>query len=176
MSDNNDDVMDDVQSTQKIAGSKILTYGFIGFVFLLIVILLFSCGPRKGTMQYGICKSFLELVLPYPHTIKSNIVEQYSSAVRIYFTHTDAFGEYRLNMIECAFANDEFTGQGFVKDIIFDNFLDIAEIEPIKGNRYKVKQEILDEFNVSIPAIAASEPDLTLPPRMPDTLRGLKDR
>jgi len=121
-----------------------------GAAGLLLIILLgmLSCSPKKGTILYGICSAFLEQMITYPHTIQHTAVEQYPAAVRIYYTQTDAFGQYGLEMIECGF---ERTGEG--------------QLKFVKGmrNREAFDAETVRRLNLSIPAIVAAKPDLTLP-------------
>lgn len=139
--------------------ARVMLAGWIGGFFLVILLGFVACQPAKGTIYYGICAAFLEQTLPYPETIRHTAIEQYPSATRIYFTSIDAFGQYKLEMIECAYKNDAQKG------LIIDRAL---------FNRVDMDKALIDKFNPSIPAIIASEPDLTLPPPLPDALENLK--
>lgn len=138
---------------------KFILFGSIGALLLIILLSVFACQPRKGSILYGICSAYLEQQIPYPETIRHGRVEQYPKAVRIYYTHIDAFGQYQLEMIECSFIQDPVKG---------------AQIEKILHNRDEVDQEKIRKFNISLSAVMAGEPDLTLPPPMAHALRGLK--
>lgn len=128
---------------------KIIFLGAGGALLLLCVMFLLSGSDgRQGTILYGICSAFLEQQVTYPETINQTYVEQYPRAVRIYFTQTDAFGQYRLEMMECSFVKNP------QNQII---------MEKASLNRQDISEGIIQKFNLSIPAIIASEPDLTLP-------------
>jgi hypothetical protein len=153
---------------KKATSTEGIIYGSIIVVILFIITTTVqSCMPRKGNILYGICGEFLNLQIPYPHTINKTQVEFYGGrAVRIYYTHIDPFGEYRLENIECAFKQDPEKGL-VVETIYFDEVNDVTKKTrvPGKGKRYEVTRENLDNFNETLSpwAIANSEPDLTIP-------------
>lgn len=132
---------------------KIAGVAITGILLLIILFSVFSCGPRKGNMLYGICKTYLEQNIPYPETIRHTNVEQYPSATRIYFTSIDPFGQYKLEYLECVY---KFDAQNNVS------------VDKILLNRREEPQEKIDLFNKSLSAIVAGKPDLTLPNRMLD--------
>lgn len=131
----------------------------------LIVIALLGYGiywlfmPYKGGMAYGLCKVFLELNIRYPQTIRYSTVEEFDSSVRIWYTQVDSFGEYRLEPIQCFFKPDDQYGSVFEKVTI---------------NRRLVDQEIVDDFNKTLPILFAYPPDLTAPTPLPDSLKDLQ--
>jgi len=135
-------------------------------IIMAIVMVIQSCTPRKGTILYGVCKSFLEMQVTFPETIEYDFVEQYRKAVRIYFTHNDSFGEYRVEFIECSFTQHPEKGIQLEK-VVFNNIKESTEKNrvPNRGKLYAVKQEIIDLFNQSesSEAILLNNPDLTLP-------------
>ncbi len=139
-----------------------VTFGFL----LLTLLVMKACEPAKGTILYGICGAFLEQQLEYPETIQHNYVEQYSSAIRVYYSHTDGFGQYLTEYIECSFEQDPKKGLQ-LKSVIFNTIKLITKKEPIKnkGRLYEVEQKYIDKFNESnsINVILSTEPDLTLP-------------
>ncbi len=132
-------------------------YGGMAGAFLFIVLLAFSCGPRQGTMLYGVCRTFLEMYVPYPNTLRYVGVEEYVKVgkVRIDFAHIDASGSFSINMMECAFLQDPLRG---------------LQLEKVEVNRKLVDPAEVTVFNPSIPAIAASQPDLALPSHIPGFL------
>jgi hypothetical protein len=135
---------------------KIIKYGVIGIGLLLILLMVYSCQPKKGSMGYGICSAFLELNTTYPQTLEYTDVEFSNTAVRIYFSNIDAFGEFKHEMIECTFVADAKTG---------------VKLSQVKRNRNPVDSKTLNEFNPTIPAIMNSEPYLVLPPEWENQLR-----
>ena len=126
----------------------LLGYG----IYLLFV-------PYKGTMAFGICKVFLELNTQYPQTLRLSTVEELGMSVRIWYTQTDSFGEYRLEPLQCYFKPDDT--YGFILDKVT---LSRREVDPL----------LVSEFNKSIPTILAHPPDLTLPIPLPDSLQDLQ--
>lgn len=139
---------------------KLFAVGFLGFLFLVIILAVFSCGPRKGTILYGICKTYLEQNIAYPETIRPVNVEQFPSATRIYYTSVDPFGQYKLEYIECVYKFDAQNNLSVDKVLI---------------NRRDEDQDKIDNFNKSLPAVVAGKPDLTLPPPPPDIEELLKN-
>lgn len=152
---------------KNFTGTQGIVLGTVIFSFLfLTVIIVQSCTPRKGTILYGMCGSFLEQQVIFPETIQHSTVEQYRKAVRIYFTHIDGFGEYQLEFIECSFFQDPAQGVQ-MESVYFDSVKDVTQKEraPGKGRLYKVEQKYIDLFNrsQSPKAIVYSNPNLELP-------------
>lgn len=136
----------------------------------IILTLIQSCAPRQGSFLYGVCGTFLEKQIAFPHTLQHTSVEQYKQALRIYFTHIDSFGQYQFEMIECTFRQDP--EKGFLLNQVFFNYVkSITEKEriPGKGRLYAVRQEVIDLFNQSNSAktIMSQNPDLSLPQMRP---------
>lgn len=125
-------------------------FGGIGGSVLLLVLMVFSCQPAKGPMAFGICSVFLELNTPYPLTLQYTDYESSYTAIRIYYTSTDPFGEYKQEMIECSFTADEQMGM---------------RVNQILRNRRPVDQETINKFNILLPTIIASDPYRVLPPK-----------
>ncbi|MCF8495420.1 MAG: hypothetical protein K9G62_01995 [Alphaproteobacteria bacterium] len=135
------------------------------YAVILGGILFFSYGvyqlfiPHQGTIGFGVCKVFLEQNVQYPHTLHLSKVEQFSTSVRIWFTQTDSFGEYRMEPIQCFFrAHEEW---GF-------------ELDKVTIRRRELDPAIVERFNPTIPYIKAAPPDLSLPMPLPDSLENLK--
>lgn len=132
---------------------RIFAVGFVVFLLLMTLLIMFSCGPRQGTMLYGICKTYLEQSIPYPETMVPTNVEQYAAATRIYFTSIDPFGQFKLEYIECTYKADA------QNNLIVDKVL---------INRREEDPDRVKNFNASLSAIIAAEPDLSLPEPYPD--------
>lgn len=120
------------------------------FAALLGVVLLsvYGCQPQKASMAYGICSTFLELHTPYPHTLRHVALEGSRTAVRIYFTSTDPFGQFKQETMECKFGPDERMGM---------------KLTEILRNRRPVDAALVNEFNQTLPIIMASDPYLAMP-------------
>ena len=128
---------------------KAIKFGSIGVALLLVIMMVYSCQPKEGPAGYAICSTFLELTSDYPHTLEFNDVEFSRTAVRIYFSSIDPFGEFKHEMIECTFAPDEETG------------MRLAEV---KRNRNTIDQQEIREFNQSLKYIDKSKMYRVLPP------------
>ncbi len=152
---------------KKATSTEGIKYGVGGFIVIFVLFMIVqSCTPRKGTLLYGICGSFLELNLQYPHTIEHARVEQYRKAIRIYYNHLDSFGEYQREFIECAFVQDPEKGIQ-LETVFIDHIKPITKKERTvgKGRLYQVEQKYIDLFNLSRSpaAVMSQDPDLTLP-------------
>lgn len=136
-------------------------FGAGGLFLIYGIYLLFK--PFEGGMGFGVCKVFLENYVRYPSTITYRAVEDYNDNVRIWFSHTDAFGEYRQEALRCYYGPDteNMPGRGFV-------------MTRATMNRRDIDPEIVSKFNISIPAIRANPPDLVYPPAIPDALSDMK--
>lgn len=139
---------------------KLIVIGSSSFLLMLVVLIMFACQPPKGTIMYGLCSAFLEQIVDYPPTVQHLYVEQFPRSVRIYFNQMDAFGQFTQNTIECA------ADPKALPNIRFDTVL---------FNRKPVDPAKVERFNPSIPVIAASKPDLTLPEPPEDALKDLPD-
>lgn len=152
---------------EKATSTQGIITGAVSVLVLFVVVMIVqSCTPRKGTILYGMCKSFLEVQIPFPETIEHSFVEQYRKAIRIYFTHTDPFGQYQMEYIECSFFQDAAKGVQ-LESVYFDHVKKITETTraPGKGRLYAVKEKHIEMFNNSRSpaAIVKNNPDLTLP-------------
>lgn len=153
---------------KKATGTQGIVWGtsVFGLIFLVVIIVQ-TCTPRQGNILYGMCREFLTLQLPFPHTMQQNTLAFYPSGVRIYYTHIDGFGEYQLEMVECAFYQDPTNGVQ-IENVFFNYVKDVTEKEraPGKGRLYAVKKEVIDLFNKSrSPAamVKSEDMDLSIP-------------
>lgn len=156
MSDDDTKTLDDILSTEANKEAregrfkkKYIKYVIGVAVVLFILLLVISCQPRQGSSIYGICSTFLELNTQYPHTLRYLDTETSRTAVRIYFTQVDAFGQLKQEMIECTFGPDE---KGYLKMV------------RAARNRRPVDAELVEKFNMTLPAVMAGKPYLVLPP------------
>lgn len=128
--------------------------GLIGFVVW------YGFQPIKGPIQVGICRTYIDLVVPYPWTVKINVTEVFDRSQRLYFTYMTSFGGYRSSMIDCKFATDPVTGQPVLQDISID--------------RRSIGPEKVKVFAATIPAVVAADPDLIIPFPLGDDMIHLK--
>ncbi len=127
---------------------KQIGFGILGAILLVILMSIYGCQPKKASMAYGICSTFLELNTPYPHTLNYTDLDGSRTAVRIYFTSTDPFGQFKQEMIECKFGPDEKTGM---------------KLTEAYRNRRLMDAKLVRDFNLALPTIMASDPYLVKP-------------
>ncbi|MFP4313782.1 MAG: hypothetical protein ACLFR0_05585 [Alphaproteobacteria bacterium] len=123
------------------------------FIALIGYGIWFLFKPFKQGMNYGICKVFAELQVPYPYTIYYSEVIEFSDSVRIWFSYLDSFGDYRLVPIQCYFAPHERYGFG---------------VSQVTIGRREIDPDVVERFNASIPAIVSNPPDLIYPTPLPN--------
>ena len=111
--------------------------------------------PFKADMSFGICRVFLELNVQYPQNLVISDVEYVRNFVRLWYMQTDAFGQERMENMECHFGWDETRGSYLTKVLV-----ERREVDPKKVER----------FNTSMDTIFAYPPDLTYPRRLRDAL------
>ena len=90
--------------------------------------------------------------MPYPHTIYVSEVNQLTSgAMRLWYTHTDAFGEFRMEEFRCTIERDPQTGRQFLSEVRM-------------GEKIYIDQETLKNWNGAIPyfEVATFEPKTPL--------------
>jgi len=147
--------MDDVLKKQgaKAVDAKTLKqrkdyikYGSIGAGCLIVLFFLFSGQTPKGPLEYGVCSVFLEMNTPYPHTLKYLGVEGSRTSIRIYYTSTDPFGQYKMEMLDCKFSTKKL------------------EMTEALINRRPVPKELVQKFNRILPTLVQSDLYLDIPP------------
>lgn len=120
-----------------------------GVFFLLVLLVWYGMQPFKGNMDYGICRTFAELRIAYPSTMKILSYENYGSAWKVFYSFIGEYGEQRSNYIDCAFTTNPANNQ--------------RELAEVKINRRPVPKEELKRFNQSIPGVIKGKPNLIIP-------------
>lgn len=106
---------------QKARRAKMFKYGYyaIGLLVVLYIIGSITGGARYGSIQYGICRGFLERYVPFPQSIKILKVAEGPEIARILYSHTNTFGQFRLQEMECQFKPDQkLANRDFLKRIL----------------------------------------------------------
>lgn len=111
--------------------------------------------PFEAGMDFGFCRVFLEQYVQYPTELELSEVEERRDFIRIWYMHTDSFGQDRMDNIECYHGKDPQRGY---------------YISKIRVNRREIDPERVKLFNTSLPTIVAYPPDLTYPRRFRDAL------
>lgn len=146
---------------------KLYWLGGVAFVGLLIMLMMM---PRQGTIQYGICRVFVELSEPYPQEVRILNVDDFvplGGPVKITYKKTDPFGIEAVNTIECFFKRDEAgTPTTTVQKIDING----------KSRVYSAEHpDYIAKFNQGIPAILKNRPSLDLPDFSLDNLVDYKN-
>lgn len=134
---------------------------YLGLILLFIFLIKWGIQPFQSSIEYGICKTFLELNVSYPTTLHVNELNVLSDGTyRLWFSQVDPFGASRTDSFQCNFAQNPETGQlALTKVKIGTLFLDKQKIE---------------YFNTAIPYLVANPPDLTYPMPLSDNIANLQ--
>ena len=159
MSDNKQIIETDTTEKKKFGKKKWIALGVIAIVSWIIW---YGFQPLKGTIHVGICRSFAELKLRYPTTMTVTESYVFEKSQRLTYTYIDPFGNYKSSRIECRFKYPIGSPN--------------LELESIMIDRRSVSTDEIGRFNVSIPGILASDPDITIPFPPSDTLMSLKEK
>lgn len=151
-----------IKQEKKIAAKKkrkwAIIFGVIGLLYFLIQ---WGLEPPKSSIEYGICKTFLELQLSYPTTLHVNELNVLSDgSYRLWFSQVDSFGTRRADMFQCFFGLDAETGQ--------------LKIAKVRMGAVFIDQQKIEYFNHTIPALIANPPDLTWPYPLSNNIAHLK--
>ena len=156
INDRNEDGLQPITLKQKI-----IFFGSVGLVVLVVVLIINAVMSKpKGTELFGVCKTFIELQVKYPRTLDITEVEQFARAVRIYYSYIDPYGNHKSDFIECAF--ERVPGKG-------------VQLQTILLNRTEIDEEVIADFNETITAVRAGDPDLTVPRAFGNNLKDLKN-
>lgn len=140
---------------KKKLDKKWILGGVAVFGFLVFAVLY----PMQGTIQYGICKVFVELSEQYPQEVTPLSVDDFihiGGPVKITYRKIDPFGVNSVNTVECTFKRDPATGVPTTE---------LRKVDINGKNRiYNAESpENVAKFNKSIPAILENPPSLDLP-------------
>lgn len=137
---------------------KFIIIGVIGFLYFVVS---WGMQPYKATMEYGICKTFLELNLVYPFTLHVNELDVLNDgSYRMWYTQVDSFGSNRMDSFQCYFSNDPQTG--------------MLQLSKVKFGKIFLEQEKIAYFNTAIPYLMEHPPDLTWPMPLSDNVANLQ--
>ncbi|MBI1302131.1 MAG: hypothetical protein GC137_10845 [Alphaproteobacteria bacterium] len=136
-----------------------IIWGLVAAFFAWVGWYLFK--PYKASADYGICKSFLELFLPYPHTLYvGEILYQRDGSMRLWYTHIDGFGEHRLEPFDCKLTVNPETGR--------------QELVSLKLNKVFVPQDEIIALNNALPYFWENPVILTWPAPLPNSIQDLQ--
>lgn len=151
-----------LREEKKQKRKKNIKYGAIAaVVFFIGYSIWFLVKPFKASAEYGICRTFLELTLPYPHTLyvsELNFLRQ-GRGLKLWYTHTDAFGEYRMESFVCTLAIDSETGR--------------LAVANIKLNKVNMEASKVAQLNHALVMFETNPLILNYPTELPDSLGAL---
>lgn len=132
-----------------------------GGVLFIAWALNYLFAPFQLSVPYGVCKTYLELNVPYPKTIYVSEADFLADkSVRIWFSQTDPFGEYRMQSFHCFFTEHPETGK-----MIFSK---------IKMGKVDIDSATIDLYNKALPVLASVQMDLRYPAPLPDVISDLQ--
>ena len=135
----------------------------LGGLVLIIAIIVWSMMPRTGTVYYGACKTYVELHMHFPHSMKILNVIESGREVRIQYNQIDAYGQFTFNEVVCKFKQND---KGKV-------MLDSVNLN--RSTQYPMENDkSIEEFNEVIDIVLKKPPDLTLPPPMPQDIEDFR--
>ncbi|MCK5383925.1 MAG: hypothetical protein KAJ29_00015 [Alphaproteobacteria bacterium] len=144
---------------------------FIKRSLLAIILLFFSYStwflfkPFKASAEYGICHTLLELHITYPYSLYvSEMKIKRDGAMKLWYTHTDAFGGYRMEPFICRveFFPDPNTN------------VNLPRVTELKFNKVTVGPEQLAFLNNAMPYFVAFPLVKNYPVPLPDSLADLQ--
>lgn len=117
--------------------------------------------PFKASAEYGVCRTMLELTVPYPYSIYvSEIKSKRDGALEMWYTHTDGFGEYRMESFTCRMHLNQQSG----------NF----EITELKMHKVTMDPQKLAYLNNAMPYFTENPLILNWPAELPDSIGDLQ--
>lgn len=139
----------------KIKGPAILLsiLGVLGYGYYIFTM------PVVGSIGFGMCKVFLERWVEYPSSLRLSEIKEFRDSVRIWYIQTDSFGQYRMEPIQCFYANTPERG---------------FHMEKITINRRDLEPQVVNDFNRSMPSIRMVEEYLHIPYPLPDNIADMR--
>jgi hypothetical protein len=134
-----------------------------GLFFCYIMWLGFK--PFKASAEYGICRTMLELHIPYPHTLYvSEMRIKRDGTLELWYTHIDAFGEYRMEPLLCRI---EYHADP-------ETNLPTPKVTELKFNKINLGPERLAFLNNAMPYFVEFPLIQVYPAALPDSLADLQ--
>ncbi|MGH1456378.1 MAG: hypothetical protein ACRBDI_06325 [Alphaproteobacteria bacterium] len=132
-------------NTQKKKKKKSLIVKSVAFSFIALISYGFYwlLKPFMAYADYGICRTFIELTVSYPETIEVNELSYLrDGSMRLWYTHTDAFGEFRMEPFVCTFE--------------YDQAKQVTKITNIKMGKVNMSTERISTLNNALPYFHAN--------------------
>lgn len=141
---------------------RAIRLSLLAFFSLLVWFLI---KPFKASEIYGVCHTLLELTIPYPHTMYvSEVQPTVKRGLVMWYSHIDAFGEYRLEEFTCNIGYLPST------DGVSPPKLSVINLEKRKQ---KFDQETIESFNHAMIYFEENPLVFNYPAALPDTIGAL---
>ncbi|MAH05341.1 MAG: hypothetical protein CL561_07265 [Alphaproteobacteria bacterium] len=152
-----------VRVEAKKSKKKLYIGGGVCLVFALIMY--WGLKPIKASPNYGVCKTYVELSVPYPHTLKFMDLYDRKLFVRMKYSYVDPYGQTIFFPITCQFARDE-NGR---------KYLEKVDVNRDKSHPLE-EQDKIDSFNntMGVGLFGTYKPDLVRPPKIPKRISKYK--
>lgn len=138
---------------------KFKKYAILTAMGLVSLVVVWAFQPIKGTINFGICKVFVEQSVRYPSEMTVVSLLERPTDVRMEYTIINEFGDYAVHSATCVFTQNQ-NGQTVLKGVLMD--------------RQKVDPKKVAIFNLTIPLILANPPDLVAPLPIKEEILDLK--
>lgn len=116
--------------------------------------------PFKSSAEYGICRTFLELSLPYPHTLHVGEMKFIrDGGMQLWYSYIDGFGEYRNEDFTCYLQQNPETGQ--------------LQLSSLKFRKISLEAEKIASLNSALVYFQANPLILNWPAPLPNNLSDL---
>ena len=141
------------KAKRKQQRQKMLLWAGGAIVLGLLLYVIFAKG--KASIEYGLCKVFIETRVEYPRELRFTAVQTYPSKIRVWYVAHDSFGQKPIEKMDCSFTRVN----------------GIPQMTKAEINRGEIDPRDIELFNYSIPAILENPPDLEYPRGLPGDLK-----
>lgn len=148
------------------ADKKPKTKYIIGGALLFIVGAYFLFKPYPASQLYGICKTYIELSVPYPHTLQYADLSDRGMSIRFQYAYIDPYGQKITFPIQCNFAVNEQTQK-----------VHLADVKVNRDRPHPLEDEnLIKAFNknLDVDLFSLYQPDLTWPNYISHDIRQYK--
>lgn len=134
----------------------------LGIPFVLLVVFIwYGTRPILGTQDYALCRTFVELQLKYPQTLKILSSRKFQAEERVHYVYIGPYGERKIEIMSCKFGTDAETGQKIMVEATL--------------NRRPMPEKAIRGFNQGLPYISEMNLNRQVPAEWDGTYMGLKD-
>lgn len=146
---------------KKVKKKRNKRLGILGFIGFVVFIIIWGLKRPEASIEYGICKTYLELNVVYPTTLHVNELDVLTDgSYRLWFSTVDPNGSNRMDSFQCHFGISKDTGY--------------LKLVKVRMGTIFLDQDKLNFFNNAIPYLVANPPDITWPYPLSDNVADLQ--